>query len=90
MRRLCGFTVTGSASPNKRPSRETGDARVTILEAGGATLELANPAQKKMIDGVRRRAGRRASSDPVAVTQLPHERTSRAPGDALPRAGTTR
>lgn len=29
-----------------------GDARVVILEAGRATLELANPAQKKMIDDV--------------------------------------
>lgn len=27
-----------------------GDARVVILEAGHATLELANPAQKAMID----------------------------------------
>ncbi|MGM1029731.1 MAG: VOC family protein [Actinomycetota bacterium] len=27
-----------------------GDARVAILEAGRATLELANPAQKRMID----------------------------------------
>ncbi len=29
-----------------------GDARVTILDAGRATLELANPAQKRMIDEV--------------------------------------
>lgn len=29
-----------------------GDARVTILEAGRATLELSNPAQVKMIDRV--------------------------------------
>jgi catechol 2,3-dioxygenase-like lactoylglutathione lyase family enzyme len=29
-----------------------GDARVTILHAGRATLELANPAQKRMIDDV--------------------------------------
>lgn len=29
-----------------------GDARVVILEAGRATLELANPAQKKFIDDV--------------------------------------
>jgi len=29
-----------------------GDARVAILEAGRATLELANPAQKRMIDGI--------------------------------------
>jgi predicted enzyme related to lactoylglutathione lyase len=32
---------------------EGGDgAQVTILDAGRATLELANPAQKKMIDAV--------------------------------------
>jgi predicted enzyme related to lactoylglutathione lyase len=29
-----------------------GDARVAILEAGRATLEIANPAQKRMIDNV--------------------------------------
>lgn len=29
-----------------------GDARVAILEAGRATLELANPAQKRMIDRI--------------------------------------
>lgn len=29
-----------------------GDARVAILDAGRATLELANPAQKRMIDDV--------------------------------------
>ncbi|WFE54432.1 VOC family protein [Micromonospora sp. WMMD1155] len=29
-----------------------GDARVMILEAGRATLEIANPAQKRMIDEV--------------------------------------
>jgi predicted enzyme related to lactoylglutathione lyase len=28
------------------------DARVTILDAGRATLELVNPAQKRMIDAV--------------------------------------
>lgn len=29
-----------------------GDAQVTILDAGRATLEIANPAQKRMIDDV--------------------------------------
>jgi predicted enzyme related to lactoylglutathione lyase len=29
-----------------------GGARVTILQAGRATLEIANPAQKRMIDDV--------------------------------------
>ncbi|HEY4331258.1 MAG TPA: VOC family protein [Ilumatobacteraceae bacterium] len=32
--------------------RGDGDARVIILDAGRATLELANPAQKRMIDDV--------------------------------------
>ena len=31
---------------------ETGEAHVTILDAGRATLELANPAQKRYIDEV--------------------------------------
>lgn len=30
----------------------SGDARVAILEAGRATLELANPSQRRMIDRV--------------------------------------
>ncbi|GII92799.1 VOC family protein [Sinosporangium siamense] len=30
----------------------SGDGRVAILEAGRATLEIANPAQKRMIDEV--------------------------------------
>ena len=29
-----------------------GDARVMILDAGRATLEIANPAQVRMIDGI--------------------------------------
>jgi catechol 2,3-dioxygenase-like lactoylglutathione lyase family enzyme len=37
-----------------------GDARVVILDAGRATLELANPAQVRMIDDVE--VGRPASS----------------------------
>ena len=32
--------------------RGPGDARVAILDAGRATLEIANPAQKRMIDEV--------------------------------------
>lgn len=41
-----------------------GDARVVILEAGRATLELANPAQRRMIDDVE--VGR-AVSGPIRV-----------------------
>ena len=38
--------------PEQAAFEGEGDARVTILEAGRATLELANPAQKRMIDDV--------------------------------------
>ena len=38
--------------PEQAAFEGEGDARVSILEAGRATLELANPAQKKMIDGI--------------------------------------
>jgi hypothetical protein len=42
---------------------------VTILEAGSATLEIANPAQVRMIDGIeaegRPRAHLRATADLV-------------------------
>ncbi|MEM9041572.1 MAG: VOC family protein [Actinomycetota bacterium] len=38
--------------PEQAAFEADGDARVVILDAGRATLELANPAQKRMIDGV--------------------------------------
>jgi predicted enzyme related to lactoylglutathione lyase len=38
--------------PEQAAFEGEGDARVTILEAGRATLEIANPAQKRMIDEV--------------------------------------
>lgn len=38
--------------PEQAAFEGEGDARVTILEAGRATLELANPAQRRMIDQV--------------------------------------
>jgi predicted enzyme related to lactoylglutathione lyase len=38
--------------PEQAAFEAEGDARVAILEAGRATLELANPAQKRMIDEV--------------------------------------
>ncbi len=53
-----------------------GEARVAILDAGRATLELANPAQKRMIDKVElgRQGGRSMRvafevPDAVAATQ---------------------
>jgi predicted enzyme related to lactoylglutathione lyase len=38
--------------PEEAAFEGEGDARVVILDAGRATLELANPAQKRMIDEV--------------------------------------
>jgi catechol 2,3-dioxygenase-like lactoylglutathione lyase family enzyme len=38
--------------PEEASFEGDGDARVTILDAGRATLEIANPAQKRMIDAV--------------------------------------
>lgn len=38
--------------PEEAAFQGEGDARVTILDAGRATLEIANPAQKRMIDDV--------------------------------------
>lgn len=38
--------------PEQAAFEADGDARVVILDAGRATLELANPAQKRMIDDV--------------------------------------
>ncbi|MET0974783.1 MAG: VOC family protein [Leifsonia sp.] len=38
--------------PEQEAYEADGGARVVILDAGSATLELANPAQKRMIDDV--------------------------------------
>ena len=38
--------------PEQAAFEGAGDARVVILDAGRATLELANPAQRRMIDAV--------------------------------------
>lgn len=38
--------------PEEAAFEGDGDARVAILQAGRATLEIANPAQKRMIDEV--------------------------------------
>jgi catechol 2,3-dioxygenase-like lactoylglutathione lyase family enzyme len=38
--------------PEQAAFEGDGDARIAILEAGRATLELAHPAQKRMIDEV--------------------------------------
>jgi len=38
--------------PEEGVIESDGGARVTILDAGRATLEIANPAQKRMIDDI--------------------------------------
>jgi predicted enzyme related to lactoylglutathione lyase len=38
--------------PEQEAYEGTGDARVVILDAGRATLEVINPAQQRMIDDV--------------------------------------
>jgi predicted enzyme related to lactoylglutathione lyase len=59
-----------------------GDARVTILDAGRATLELANPAQKRMIDEVE--VGRQVAPRLRVALEVAD---SRATTDALVAAG---
>ncbi len=44
--------VVGLALEGEYVGQGDPDARVTILQAGRATLEIANPAQKRMIDAV--------------------------------------
>ena len=63
-----------------------GDARVVILNAGQATLELANPAQAAMIDDVE--VGRRVGPHirlafEVADTQAVTEKLSAAGADVI-------
>jgi lactoylglutathione lyase len=67
------------------PEREayaTDGARVTILEAGRATLELANPEQADFIDEVE--VGRRVAGHIRVALQVPD---SRATADHLVAAG---
>jgi catechol 2,3-dioxygenase-like lactoylglutathione lyase family enzyme len=59
-----------------------GDARVSILEAGRATLEIANPAQKRMIDDVE--VGRQGSPKIRVAFEVAD---SAAATDALVSAG---
>ena len=67
------------------PEREayaTGDGRVAILEAGRATLELANPAQAEFIDEVE--VGRRVAGHIRVAFQVAD---SAATADLLVEAG---
>lgn len=47
-----GFFRDVLGMPEELSVAGEGDARVAILQAGRATLEIANPAQKRMIDEV--------------------------------------
>ncbi len=50
--RALAFYRDALGLPEQAAFEGDGDARVVILEAGRATLELANPAQKALIDRV--------------------------------------
>jgi predicted enzyme related to lactoylglutathione lyase len=51
-----------------------GEARVAILEAGRATLEIANPAQKRMIDDIE--VGRQVAPRIRVAFEVPDSATS--------------
>lgn len=70
--------------PEQAAFEADGGARVVILEAGRATLEIVNPAQRRMIDDVE--VGRDVGGAPrVAVEVL----DTRAVVDRLEHAGAT-
>ncbi len=50
--RAVAFYRDALGLPEQAAFEADGDARVVIFDAGRATLELANPAQKRMIDDV--------------------------------------
>jgi catechol 2,3-dioxygenase-like lactoylglutathione lyase family enzyme len=81
-----GFYRDVLGLPEQAAFEADGDARVVILEAGRATLELANPAQRRMIDGVE--AGRDLGGAPrlafeVADTRATVERLAAAGASVL-------
>lgn len=70
--------------PEQAAFEGDGDARVAILEAGRATLEIANPAQKRMIDQVE--AGQ---PTPAGIRVAFEVADSQAMTDRLVEAGAT-
>jgi catechol 2,3-dioxygenase-like lactoylglutathione lyase family enzyme len=70
--------------PEQAAFEGAGDARVIILKAGRATLEIANPAQRRMIDEVE--AGRDVQGAPRIAVEV---RDARATVDRLAAAGAT-
>ncbi|MWB98717.1 VOC family protein [Agromyces seonyuensis] len=53
--------------PESESYEGEGDARVVILDAGRATLELSNPGQVRLIDGVETDGSAAAASAPLRV-----------------------
>lgn len=70
--------------PEEAAFEGDGDARVVILDAGRATLELANPAQKRMIDDVE--VGRQVSPGLRVAFEVPDTGSATS---ALVDAGAT-
>ena len=68
--------------PEEAAFEGEGDARVAILDAGRATLEIANPAQKRMIDDVE--VGRQVAPKMRVAFEV---QDSAATTDALVSAG---
>lgn len=60
-----------------------GDARITILEAGRATLELSNPAQVRLIDQVEA-GGQPGSPDPTGSRSPCSRNWTRPPNPETP------
>lgn len=61
--------------PQSEAYEEAGGARVAILDAGRATLELSNPAQVAFIDEVETDGGR---SDPIRIALEVHDTAAAA------------
>jgi predicted enzyme related to lactoylglutathione lyase len=70
--------------PEQDAFEADGDARVAILEAGRATLEIANPAQRRMIDEVE--VGRQVSPRIRLAFEVPDTATAT---EELAGAGAT-
>lgn len=70
--------------PEQLAFEDEGEARVAILDAGRATLEIANPAQKRMIDEVE--VGHHTSARLRVAFEV---RDSQATTERLVKAGAT-
>ena len=70
--------------PEQAAFEAEGDARVIILEAGRATLEITNPAQRVLVDEIE--AGRDVQGVPRVAVEVAD---TRATVDRLAAAGAT-